>query len=163
MDINDIREGKRAANRKYHAKVREAWRQGIVPTKDYAQLLALTKRSERLVAEAILPSLGFTDIVWLDNRAAAFDILAVSPTGVRYAVDVTLAAYKGGNPARSNGGNRRALDWLVRNLGLLRLTVFVSPNLARYVVKERAQGASSFMTLTEVNGASMTPQLQEAR
>ncbi len=113
--------------------IRLAWRGSFTRKMTDAEVRTISAEAERLAATGILPKEGFEDICWLHNHHAPFDILARKGAD-RYLIDVTTASYK--SFMRNCEGNRMAVEWLARNLPLLLLIVFVSPDFSRYVMKE---------------------------
>ena len=111
---------------------RLAWRGSFARKMTGTELRTISAEAERIAATTILPREGFNDICWLHNHHAPFDILAKRGPE-RYLIDVTTASYK--SFTRNSQGNRLAVEWMARNLPLLMLVVFVSPDLSRYIMK----------------------------
>ncbi len=117
--------------------IRLLWRGTFIRKMTSMEVRTVSEKAEEIAAREILPEEGFGDICWLHNHHAPVDILA-SKEGQCCAIDVTTASYKS---FRNNSvGNKRAIQWLARNLNLRLLVVFVSPDLSRYIIKPIPEG-----------------------
>lgn len=124
------------AYRKYEvSRYRREWRgsTGFIGLTSFR--FEIASKAEELAYTIILPNEGFTDIVWLNNHHAPFDMLAMKDNQ-RYSIDVTIAPYKHYGASGQSSGNQKALNWLCRNLALRHVILFISPDLTKYVFKE---------------------------
>ena len=117
------------------SRYRNEWRGSVEPVGLSGLRFAIATKAEEIAFRSILPNEEFTDIIWLNNHHAPFDILALKDNQ-RYSIDVTIAPYKTYGLKQQSSGNQRALAWLCRNLALRHLVLFISPDLTRYVFKE---------------------------
>ena len=107
-------------NREYHRRRREIWRGGIKSSKK------ISAKAEKLVAEKILPKLGFSNIIHLGDQSP-FDILA-ERNSKKFVVEVTTFY----GQLHKNKKAFEILKFFRPNLAV----VFITPNLKSYVFKE---------------------------
>ena len=123
-------EGSQVRSKRNRGFIRSQWC-GPALTGKYR--FEIGREAEQLAYETILPKEGFSDIVWLDNHHAPFDLLATKD-GKYFSIDVTASYFKDWHD--KSKGNNEALAWLINHDRIHHIILFVSRDLTRYLMKE---------------------------